>query len=476
MSLSNKVILSVILSAIAAAIAWYIMDFSGLFNISGGPQIASFGSQFARQSPLGMIFGICVGFAMALVDGISGGSKRKFLKSLAWGVGYGALGGLLGIFFGQLFFGALYISNSSSFSVYLWDVAIRAIGWAFIGFFLGAVQGIPSTSIKIGWHGAVGGFIGGFLGGILVEICPFILPPTIGNPSVTGRGIGMIVTGASIGFFIGLIQNLMMEAWVRVFQGKNEGREFIVSKIRTTLGRDELSDIGLFGDRAVAPLHAVIERNTSGRYVLKDFGTAIGTLVNGKEITKHVLRDGELIEIGTIEIEFFEKATASRLPRMSATRGGAKIPAGAGICQFCGGRKDPKTGNCACSVSSTPSKPSALPPADAPPTHELTMVQSPASVGARLIGMSGSYGGHDFALSPSAQTTVGRDDSRSIQLSLDTTVSRKHAYLVNEGGTFVVYDEGSSNGTFVNGNKITRQALVHGDKVAFGTALFRFEQ
>jgi len=72
--------------------------------------------------------------------------------------------------------------------------------------------------------------------------------------------------------------------------------------------------------------------------------------------------------------------------------------------------------------------------------------------------------------------TVGREPDRSIQLPTDTTVSRKHARIANEGGAFVVYDEGSSNGTTVNGVRITRQQLVSGDGVEFGSSAFRFEQ
>ena len=73
-------------------------------------------------------------------------------------------------------------------------------------------------------------------------------------------------------------------------------------------------------------------------------------------------------------------------------------------------------------------------------------------------------------------TTVGREPGRDIQLPMDTTVSRRHARIENEGGAFVVYDEGSSNGTSVNGRPISRQEIVSGDAIHFGTSAFRFEQ
>ena len=41
--------------------------------------------------------------------------------------------------------------------------------------------------------------------------------------------------------------------------GRNEGKEYLLAKPVTTIGRSELSDIGLYGDPSIAPTHAVIE-------------------------------------------------------------------------------------------------------------------------------------------------------------------------------------------------------------------------
>ena len=93
----------------------------------------------------------------------------------------------------------------------------------------------------------------------------------------------------------------------------------------------------------------------------------------------------------------------------------------------------------------------------------------------QLIGAEGPYAGQVFAL-PAANTTVGRETTCDIVLSADTTISRTHARLVNEGGAFVVYDNGSSNGTFVNGMRLSSPvALAPGDIVQFGGSKFRFE-
>jgi pSer/pThr/pTyr-binding forkhead associated (FHA) protein len=40
---------------------------------------------------------------------------------------------------------------------------------------------------------------------------------------------------------------------------------------------------------------------------------------------------------------------------------------------------------------------------------------------------------------------------------------------------FVVYDDNSANGTYVNGQRVSMQALASGDIVQFGSSKFRFE-
>lgn len=470
MSLNTKVILSFLAGTFAALAAWAIIDFNGVYSISDVSISGSFWESFKQQAFIGAVFGVLMGLAIGLVNSAGSGSGGLVVRDACWGFVVGLVGGLLGLFFGQMFFGSLYKDPRSSigFSAlgplfFVWNVVVRAIGWALIGLFIGLVQGLPSGSSKAARHGALGGFIGGLLGGMLFEVVPYILPPGIERVGVISRGISMTVTGASIGFFIGLVPNLLKQAWVRVVQGRNEGKEYIITKPRTTIGRDELSDLGLFGDRSIAPVHALIELQ-NGRHVIRDAGTQVGTLVNGQRVTEAVLRDGDLIQIGSMRLEFHEKATASRMPAVpvdAAPEPLPRIPVPDNVCPFCGGARDPNTGACACTVGGQQ------------PAQVLSQVSTGVSI-ARLTGISGPYAGQSFQLS--ASTTIGREPGRDVQLTLDSTVSRRHARIENEGGTFVVYDEGSSNGTLVNGVRVSRQPLAPGDTVAFGSSVFRFEQ
>jgi signal transduction histidine kinase/pSer/pThr/pTyr-binding forkhead associated (FHA) protein len=68
---------------------------------------------------------------------------------------------------------------------------------------------------------------------------------------------------------------------------------------------------------------------------------------------------------------------------------------------------------------------------------------------------------------------IGREASNSIQLH-DQEVSRHHAELKRDGRIFTLVDLSSSNGTFVNGQRITRTELASGDQVQMGSTLMLF--
>ncbi len=69
---------------------------------------------------------------------------------------------------------------------------------------------------------------------------------------------------------------------------------------------------------------------------------------------------------------------------------------------------------------------------------------------------------------------VGRDAEVDLVISR-SSVSRQHSQLLqDEAGEWWVQDMGSTNGTFVNEERITRKCLTDGDQVRFGDAIFKF--
>ncbi|MEO8162857.1 MAG: FHA domain-containing protein, partial [Ilumatobacteraceae bacterium] len=70
---------------------------------------------------------------------------------------------------------------------------------------------------------------------------------------------------------------------------------------------------------------------------------------------------------------------------------------------------------------------------------------------------------------------VGRQSDCQILID-DNNVSRIHAEIRRSDDGWVVTDRGSTNGSSVNGEKITEgRLLVNGDTVAFGSAIVQFE-
>ena len=69
---------------------------------------------------------------------------------------------------------------------------------------------------------------------------------------------------------------------------------------------------------------------------------------------------------------------------------------------------------------------------------------------------------------------IGRSQDCELWLG-DDGVSRKHARIFQEGAAYLIEDTESANGTFVQGQRVSRQLLRDGDVIQFGpTAVFRY--
>jgi Inner membrane component of T3SS, cytoplasmic domain len=275
------------------------------------------------------IMGLALGFAIALgisfldaVFNLSLGNLGKVLLRVFGAVIIGVVGGLFGAFVG----GALYRLVQEVH----WTLAIFAfvLGWTIVGFLVGmsisffevaaslVTQKDFGSAIKKFVKCVIGGGIGGFLGGLIAAsskwVAGQVAAAVSSNVDVetlwTPTAVGFIAIGACIGLLVGLAQIILKEAWIKVEAGFRPGRELLLGKQKTTIGRAEGSDIALFGDSGVEKAHANIVLD-GGRYFLEDLQAPGGSYVNEQKVEGRMpLQTGDMIRIGKSVLRFNERA------------------------------------------------------------------------------------------------------------------------------------------------------------------------
>jgi len=82
--------------------------------------------------------------------------------------------------------------------------------------------------------------------------------------------------------------------------------------------------------------------------------------------------------------------------------------------------------------------------------------------------------GDDVVVLPIGRLTrIGRRAASDIVLD-DSTVSRRHALVLERGGAPVIADDRSLNGVYVNGRRVREARLHHGDEVQIGNRIMRY--
>jgi len=86
--------------------------------------------------------------------------------------------------------------------------------------------------------------------------------------------------------------------------------------------------------------------------------------------------------------------------------------------------------------------------------------------------ISGKYQGREFLLPDEGEIWIGRSSELDMVL-VEDMVSRRHAKISVREGQIMLEDFGSTNGSFVNGEKITKCVLAEGDRVLVGTSIIK---
>lgn len=80
---------------------------------------------------------------------------------------------------------------------------------------------------------------------------------------------------------------------------------------------------------------------------------------------------------------------------------------------------------------------------------------------------SGAYAGRSLTVED-GRLVIGRDAGCALRLEGEPEVSRRHASVTCSPGGLVLADEGSTNGTYLNGARVERAALQDGDLIRLG--------
>ncbi len=204
-----------------------------------------------------------------------------------------------------------------------------------------------------------------------------------------------------------------------IIDGGGAERELSVTSL-AVIGRDPSVELVIV-DADVSARHASLTPLEAG-FAIEDLGSTNGTFVNGRRLAAaQEIRAGDRIQLGGTVLEVRADAVQAALPAVQVTR-----------------------------VKQIP----ALP---------------------MLVFIAGQLKG---TMTPAgAQLVVGRElGAADVILDQDAAVSRRHAAFSPAGGGLTIQDMGSTNGTLVNGARLTGTAALHtGDLVQIGDTVIEVQ-
>jgi hypothetical protein len=183
----------------------------------------------------------------------------------------------------------------------------RAVGWGLFGALIGATEGVAQRMPQKTLFGVYGGLLGGLIGGSTYESTAALLQLVglgRGFAVALGGALGLVLLGLCVGLMVGLVEDLLRTSWLLFTSGRFEGqtRTLDPRKPATLVGRNELADICILADPAVASDHARLLW-ADGGCVLEALGGEVrvrsrsgGDFV---PIQRHVLAPGDIFQIGS---------------------------------------------------------------------------------------------------------------------------------------------------------------------------------
>jgi hypothetical protein len=289
--------------------AWFYLGLAGLLGALAGWGISEPG--FADGPQRGSHWGdwlmvplvvtlMCVGFAVA--ESIV---ERSSTKALIRGGIALPTGIILGFFLSNLanvfYTIGLLLCHGAGVQSYrnpaTWIA--RGFAWMVIGAAGGVIYGVIGQSMKKTGYGALGGAIGAVVGGTVFD--PIALAT---HGGATSRAVGFGLLGMATGIAIGLVESALKDRWLYVTAGPLAGKQFILYKLRTSVGSSQSCDIYLFKDPEILPQHAALEMKGSKIHLIANGAVYVsGQPVRGIR----VLESGAVLQLGRYAFRYQER-------------------------------------------------------------------------------------------------------------------------------------------------------------------------
>jgi len=186
-----------------------------------------------------------------------------------------------------------------------------------------------------------------------------------------------------------------------------------------TVGRGADSTVHIT-DEAASRDQCRLQAQPDGAWTLIDLASRNGTRLNGQLIDEHPLKPGDTILIGKTAITV-ETLAAEPAP--------------------------------------------AAPDAD---DEDTELAEAP--LGLRLVFAAGPNAGQDYLVTRRI-TRIGRRKRDNDIALFDTGISNRHAEIRRGPDGFILVDEGSKNGTLLNGERVRRSPIRPGDQIQLGRTL-----
>lgn len=255
-----------------------------------------------------------------------------------------------------------------------------------------------------------------------------------------------------------------------------DGREYVVPEGELSFGR-EVGNTVVIASSEISRKHASIVAGPNG-YILRDHSTN-GVWVNGSRVSgEQGLGRGDVIKMGAEEFRFYadvaKPAPVPQAPPAAASLAATMVgvpaaqrppapppPAPAeppAPVQPPEPPKPPKVE--AAPAPAAPAAPAASAPTPAPAAPAAPRPSTRQPLAALEVIAEGPLKGMKFELH-SALTNIGRGEHNDISIR-DDSISDSHAKLQKRADGWYVVDQGSTNGTYVGGRRVTGEQRIEG--------------